>query len=83
MAGKPGMTGNGLGGRREGAGRPRRRFTLRVGDTLICERETIGGVIQSPARWVVLGVSPDEIEFQSGDDIIVLRRPDDRPTQDE
>ena len=76
MAGKPGMTGPTMCGRREGAGRPRRRFTLRVGDTLI-ERETIGGLIQQPVRWIVLSVGPDEIEFQSGDDIIVLRRPDD------
>ena len=78
MAGKPGMTGKGLGGRRNGAGRPRLRFTARRGDTYIMERETIGALdpFHKPELWTVLSVSANEIEFQAGDEKIVLRRPD-------
>ena len=77
MPGKPATpTTPGSGGQREGAGRPFVRFTARRGGVYIMERETIGGVIQPPERWTVLSVSRDEIEFQSGNGIIVLRRPE-------
>ena len=79
MPGKPGMKGDNLGGRRDGAGRPRSRITLPPGTPFVMERQTIGG--DSPFHplelWRVLSVSHDEIEFQCGDDLIVLRRPDD------
>ena len=78
MPGKPGMTGQGLGGRRDGAGRPRIRFTARRGSVYIMERQTIGALdpFYEPEMWTVLSVSAGEIEFQCGDDIIVLRLPD-------
>ena len=78
VPGKRGMTGQGLGGRRDGAGRPRLRFTARRGNVYIMERETIGALdpFHKPELWTVLSVSRDEIEFQAGDDIIVLRLPD-------
>lgn len=40
------------------------------------ERETIGGQqFFKPELLTVLSVSENEIEFQVGDDIIVIRRP--------
>lgn len=79
MPGKPGMTGNGLGGRRQGAGRKRSRVTLPRGTTFVMERQTVGALdpFHPLELWSVLSVSETEIEFQSGDDIIVLRLPDD------
>lgn len=77
MPGKPATDSTpGSGGQREGAGRPFVRFIARRGGIYIMERETIGGAIRPPERWTVLRVNRDEIEFQSGDDIIVLRLPD-------
>ena len=78
MPGKPGMKGDNLGGRREGAGRPRSRITIPPGMTFIMERQTLSALdpFHPPELWRVLSVSDDEIEFQCGDDIIVLRRPD-------
>jgi len=72
--------GAGSGGRREGAGRPRSVAKLKKGDFLVMERETIGGEIQQPQIWQVLSIGGDDgnvIEFQCGNDIIVLRPPDD------
>ena len=66
----------GSGGARPGAGRPRTLFTARTGDVYIMERESLGVEIHPPQLWRVLSVSEDEIEFQSGNDIIVLRLPD-------
>lgn len=71
--------GAGSGGPRPGAGRPRTVTTLRKGDYLVMERETIGGEFQPPQMWQVLSIGGDDgnvIEFQCGDDIIVLRPPD-------
>lgn len=70
--------GAGSGGPRPGAGRPRSRVTLRRGQTFIMERQTIGGLdlFHPPEIWTVLSVSDTELEFQCGDDIIVLRQPD-------
>lgn len=65
------------GGVREGAGRKRERFTARLGESYVAERETIGGEIRPPEMWRVLSVEEDCVEFQCGDDIIVLRKPDD------
>jgi hypothetical protein len=70
--------GAGSGGKRPGAGRKRSRLNLPRGTALIMERQTIGGLDPfHPAElWTVLSVSDTELEFQSGDDIIVLRLPD-------
>ena len=76
MAGKKGMTGPNMGGRREGAGRPRVRFTARRGDVYQAERETIGGDMRPPELWTVLSIEPGAIEFQCGDDIITLTIPE-------
>lgn len=75
MPGKPGMKGEGLGGPRSGAGRKAKWFKVERDEKVIFERETIGGLIQNPELWTVLSVSEDEIEFQIGDDIIVIRKP--------
>lgn len=66
------------GGKRPGAGRPPlpRPFKAVEGDYIILERETIGGEIRKPELVKVLNVSPEEMEFQSGNDIITLRFPD-------
>ena len=42
------------------------------------ERQTIGGPdpFHPPEPWTVLSVSDGELEFQCGNDIIVLRLPD-------
>ena len=78
MPGRKGMTGPKLGGRRDGAGRPRTRFVARRDDSFIMERQTIGALdpFHKPELWRVLSASADEIEFQCGDDIIVIRRPE-------
>lgn len=68
----------GSGGPRPGAGRKRSRLNLPRGTALIMERQTLGGLnpFHTPERWTVLSVSDTELEFQSGDDIIVLRLTD-------
>lgn len=76
MAGKKGMSKGNMGGHRIGAGRPVVKFTARANKHFIMERETIGGEIQPPQMWRVLSVGRDEIEFQCGDDIIVIRKPE-------
>lgn len=76
MAGKKGMSKGNMGGSRTGAGRKRKSFPVSADEHFIMERETIGGEIQPPQMWRVLSVSRDEIEFQCGDDIIVIRRLD-------
>ena len=75
MAGKKGMKGENLGGSRPGAGRNAKWFRAQKGEKLRCEIETIGGEIQNQVWWNVLSISEDEIEFQHGNDIIVIRRP--------
>jgi hypothetical protein len=52
------------------------RSPIQIGATLSIFKKTIGGEIRQPELWTVLSVSEDEIEFQSGDDIIVIRRPE-------
>ena len=76
MPGKPGMTGEGLGGSRPGAGRKAVWFKAKRGEIFTFERETIGEEIHQPELWTVLSVSENEIEFQTRHDIIVIRRPD-------
>lgn len=70
--------GAGSGGPRPGAGRPRVRLRIKPGAVYIVERETIGGPapFRPPEMWTVLSVSDTELEFQCGDDIVVLRLPD-------
>lgn len=71
--------GAGSGGPRPGAGRPRQKWNSGgPGTAWVMERETIGSTSHPPELWRVLSVGDGEIEFQCGDDIIVLRRPDDR-----
>lgn len=74
MPGKPGMTGPNMGGRREGAGRPRTRFIARKGSVYTVDRQTIGGPnpFHPTELWTLLSIEDDEIEFQCGDDIIVI-----------
>ena len=74
MAGRKGMKGENLGGSRPGAGRNAKWFRAQKDEKLRCEIETIGGEIQEPVWWNVLSISEDEIEFQCGNDIIVIRR---------
>ena len=66
------------GGARPGAGRPPlpKPFGASKGDFLLMERETIGGEIRKPELVTVLSVNENEIELQSGNDIIVIRVPD-------
>lgn len=64
------------GGQRPGAGRPK-LFQAARNNYLILERETIGGEIRKPELCRVLSVSENEMELQTGDDIITLRFPDD------
>lgn len=63
------------GGQRPGAGRPQ-LFQATKENYLVLERETIGGEIRKPELVRVLGVSKREIEMQAGNDIIVLRFPE-------
>jgi len=70
------MTERTHGGQRPGAGRPK-LFQATKGNYLVLERETIGGEIRKPELVKVLSVSENEIELQAGNDIIVLRFPDD------
>jgi hypothetical protein len=57
-------------------GRPAVWFRAEKEQVFIHERETIGGQkFYKPELWRVLSVSENEIEFQCGDDIIVIRRP--------
>lgn len=63
------------GGQRPGAGRPK-LFQATKGIYLVLERETIGGEIKKPELVRVLDVNEREIEVQTGNDIIVLRFPD-------
>lgn len=71
--------GAGSGGVRPGAGRKPEIAKLRKGAFLVMERETIGGEIQKPQLWQIISIGGDDetvIEFQCGNDIITLRKPD-------
>lgn len=80
MTGKPGRSGGKRPVLPHHAKRGRKQirgFTPRKGERLLHERQTIGPDINERREvWTVLSVSTGEIEFQSGDDIIVIRRPD-------
>lgn len=73
MAGAKGKSG----GVREGAGRPATWFRAEKDQKLIHERQTFD---TNPnfinEVWKVLSVSEKEIEFQCGNDIIVVRWPE-------
>ena len=83
------MSKSGWGGRRKGAGSggarpgagPKRKYWNSGGPEThwVMERQTLSALdpFHPPEMWRVLRVGIDEIEFQCGDDIIVLRRPDD------
>lgn len=75
----PASAANGLLKREHRGGRPRTTFTVRLGDTLVVERQTLGALdpFHKPEFARVVGVSTEELEIQVGDDIIVLRYPDD------
>lgn len=63
--------------RAKGAGRPTIKFTVRHGQKLLMERQTMGMDINERREvWTVLNISRDEIEFQCDNDIIVVRVPD-------
>lgn len=60
-------------------GRPRKHFKIERDQYLILERQTIGDPLKTfhkPELVKVLSVEAGEIEMQVGDDIIVLRVPD-------
>lgn len=64
--------------RASGAGRPHIHFTVSHGQTLLMERQTMGlDINERREGWTVLNISRGEIEFQCGNDIIVIRVPDD------
>ena len=66
------------GGHRKGAGRPKLpKFNPQHGEYLIFQQEEIGGEIQPDKLAKVIGVSDDELEFQIGDTVYVIRRPND------
>ena len=79
MTGKPGMNKSGkMGGRRPGAGRPY-KFSPKKGEIFIMERSCLTTEHNEITEiWYVLGVSDqgNTLEFQCGNDIITIRRPD-------
>lgn len=67
------------GGAGRGQGRKKSVGSLRRGDYVVMERETIGGEIQPPQLWQVISVGGDDgnlFEFQCGGDLIVFRPPE-------
>lgn len=80
------MPGNNQSGNRSGlprapgAGRPKVKAEFRRGEQLIVERTplviTPETTFTKPEVGTILSVSENEIEIQIGDDILVLRRPD-------
>lgn len=78
MAGKKGMSKGNMGGKRAGSGAPY-KFKAKKGDVFIMERSSLS-VEHDEVREVAhfLGVSDGgaTIEFQIGNDIITIRRPD-------
>jgi hypothetical protein len=67
--------GAGSGGPRPGAGRPKTRGPRFInGETLVFEREELGGTIHPPRLARVIGVGDNELELQIDNEIIVIRR---------
>lgn len=64
------------GGKRTGAGRPA-YFKVRQDEWLIVERSSLDGNFQPPELGRVVGIENDELELQIGNDILVIRVPDD------
>lgn len=66
--------------RAPGAGRPKIKAEFRKGEQLIVERTSIVITPETPFTkpevGTILSVSEGEIEIQIGDDILVIRRPD-------
>lgn len=77
MPGKPGMKGKGLGGRREGAGRPVRRVSMTAGDSFLVNTANADGRQQGMSEiWEVVSVSRSIILLrsqQTGDTIKMVR----------
>jgi hypothetical protein len=77
MAGKKGMTGNGLGGPRIGAGRPTKRVTVKADDQFFVTTVTAQGQTVWPSDlWQVVEVSRSAILLRStetGDTIKLVR----------
>jgi hypothetical protein len=72
----PGTKGK-SGGKRPGAGRPAKpKLATQHGEYMIFEQETIGGEIKKPLLARIVGLTENAIEWQVGDDIYTLRRPD-------
>jgi hypothetical protein len=77
MAGKKGMKGEGLGGRRDGAGRPCKRVSLTADDQFFVTTVTAQGQTVWPSDlWQVVEVSRSVIllrSTESGDTIKLVR----------
>lgn len=77
MPGKPGMKGEGLGGRREGAGRPCQKVSVKPEDTFCVSTANADGRQQGMSElWRVVSVNRSVILFRSdetGDTIKLVR----------
>lgn len=67
MTGKPGMTGAGLGGRREGAGRRKTRFIFRLGDVYVMRRRN------ETENWRMIAITPSGVIFECDGELITLQ----------
>lgn len=82
MAGKRGMNRDGRmgGARTPKGGRPKTEYKFKAtkGQTLIIERETIGGEIAQPEAWVFLECSEGgrEMTLQRNNEILTIRHPE-------
>ncbi len=65
------------GGKREGSGRRPSRTTFRRDDYLILDRQGIADASATIELARVLSATGAEIELQIGEDILVIRRPED------
>lgn len=77
MAGKKGMIGDGMGGRREGAGRPPAKVSVKPSDTFCVSQANADGRQQGMSEiWEVVSVSRSVILLrsqQTGDTIKMVR----------
>jgi hypothetical protein len=77
VPGKPGMTGRGLGGRREGAGRPCQKVSIKPAETFCVSQANAAGRQQGMSElWQVESVTRSVILFrntETGDTIKLVR----------
>lgn len=77
MPGKPGMTGEGLGGRRNGAGRPCGQVSVKPADSFfVSQANADGRQVGASEVWEVVSVSRSVILFrntETGDTIKMVR----------